>query len=33
MPKNYGAAKLDERRALAHLMDLLAVEGLSGREG
>jgi tripeptide aminopeptidase len=26
------SAKIDERRALAHLMDLLAVEGTSGRE-
>ncbi len=24
---------IDQKRALAHLMDLLAIEGLSGREG
>lgn len=28
-----GRLAIDERRALAHLMDLLSIEGLSGREG
>ena len=33
MPSRHGAVKIDERKALAHLMELLAIEGLSGREG